>query len=136
MPAIYRLAAFSGAIGPFGLLLAQYEVPMKVPPEVQEQKLIHRTKVIYPQRALATRISGVVKLSVLIDKNGEVHKVRLVSGHPLLVGAASEAVRKWRYRPTYIGGRPVEVLTTVDVPFVLPDRGIIEPSARQKPAPW
>jgi TonB family protein len=129
MGMIGRLAVLSGAIGLFGILLAQHEVPIKVPPGVQEQKLIHRTKVVYPQRALGAHISGIVKLSVLIDENGVVHRVHLVSGHPLLVRAATAAVRKWRYQPTYIGDHPVQVLTIIEVPFVLPDAGIIEPAS-------
>lgn len=124
-----RVKVFAGFIGLVGTLLAQHGAPLKVPPGVQEQKLIHRVRVVYPQQALAARISGEVRLSVLIDENGIVRKLRLVAGHPLLVRAAMDAVKKWRYRPTYVSGHPVEVLTTVEVPFVLPESGIIEPPA-------
>jgi hypothetical protein len=52
----------------------------------------------------------------------------MVSGHPLLARAAMAVVKKWRYRRTYHGGHAVEVLTTVEVAFVLPDTGIFEPA--------
>lgn len=127
MHMIDRAALLSPAIWLMGILSAQQATPIKVPPAVQEQKLIYRAKVVYPKRALAARISGTVELSALIDENGVVGKLRLVSGHPLLVRAAVDAVKKWRYRPTYVGGHPVEVLTTIEVPFVLPDAGTVEP---------
>ena len=124
---IDRVVRLSASIWLQGILLAQQEAPIKVPPAVQEQKLIYRAKVVYPRRALAAHISGTVELGTLIDENGVVGKLRFVSGHPLLVRAAMDAVKKWRYRPTYVGGHPVQVLTTVQVPFVLPDAGIVEP---------
>ena len=43
----------------------------------------------------------------------------VVSGHPLLIQAALDAVRNWRYRPTMLNGQPVEVITTIDVNFTL-----------------
>ena len=46
-------------------------------------------------------------------------KVEVVSGHPLLVQAAGDAVKQWRYKPTTLNGEPVEVDTTVDVMFVI-----------------
>ncbi len=50
---------------------------------------------------------------------GRVEDVRVISGHPLLVQAAGEAVRQWIYQPTLLNGQPVQVLTTVDVNFAL-----------------
>lgn len=122
-----KFVAAAGALAVLAMPWAHGEGPLKVPPDVQERKLMQRVQVVYPQRALAARISGSVRLTALIDKNGEATELHLLSGHPLLVRAAAEAVRKWRYRPTYIGGRPVDVLTTVEVPFVLPDSGAVEP---------
>ncbi len=60
-----------------------------------------------------------VRLSVLIGTDGRVENVRVVSGHPLLVTAALEAVRQWIYQPTLLNGKPVQVITTVDVNFAL-----------------
>jgi protein TonB len=46
-------------------------------------------------------------------------QLEVVSGHPLLVQSALDAVRQWRYQPTLLNGEPVEVDTTVDVVFSL-----------------
>jgi periplasmic protein TonB len=56
-----------------------------------------------------------VKLRALIDKDGSVAYLSVISGHPLLVPAAMEGVQQWHYEPTLIDGQPIEVLTEVDV---------------------
>ena len=58
-------------------------------------------------------------LAVLINKDGRVQDVGVMSGAPLLAEAAANAVRQWTYRTTLLNGVPVEVVTTVDVPFRL-----------------
>jgi protein TonB len=74
---------------------------------------------MYPPLARQTRISGTVRLHAIIGKNGAVQQLEVISGHPLLVQAALDAVRQWRYRPTLLNGEPVEVDTTIDVIFSL-----------------
>lgn len=81
--------------------------------------LINRVQPIYPPLARQTRISGTVRLHAIIGKNGAVTQLEVISGHPLLVQAALDAVRQWRYRPTLLNGEPVEVDTTIDVIFSL-----------------
>jgi protein TonB len=58
-------------------------------------------------------------LHALIAKDGTVQQLEVMSGHPLLVQAALDAVKQWRYRPTLLNGEPVEVDTTIDVIFTL-----------------
>jgi protein TonB len=60
-----------------------------------------------------------VRLDAVIDKDGKVQSLMLMSGHPILAKAAMKAVSKWRYQPTLLNGEPVEVVTEVDVNFVL-----------------
>jgi len=86
---------------------------------VQQRKLIHQAPPVYPPLAKQARIQGTVRLLATIGKDGTVKDVQLVSGHPLLVPAAEEAVRKWRYEQTMLNGQPVEVVTQVDVNFTL-----------------
>jgi len=81
--------------------------------------LINRVQPMYPPLARQTRISGTVRLHAIIGKNGAVQQLEVISGHPLLVQAALDAVRQWRYRPTLLNGEPVEVDTTIDVIFSL-----------------
>ena len=86
---------------------------------VTAASLINRVQPEYPKEARKERISGTVRLHVIIQKDGAVGQLQVVSGHPLLVQAAIDAVRQWRYRPTLLDGNPVEVDTTVDVIFQL-----------------
>jgi protein TonB len=86
---------------------------------VQAAMLIDRVQPSYPPLARQTRISGTVRLHAIIGKDGSVQQLTLESGHPLLVQAALDAVRRWRYKPTLLNGEPVEVDTTIDVIFSL-----------------
>jgi protein TonB len=86
---------------------------------VTQANIINRVQPSYPPLARQTRIQGTVKLHAIISKTGTVQQLEVVSGHPLLVQAALDAVRQWRYRPTLLNGEPVEVDTTIDVVFSL-----------------
>jgi TonB family protein len=72
----------------------------------------------YPPDAFAARISGTVVLQVIIGKGGHVSDLKVVSGPARLSQAAMDAVKNWEYRPYLLNGQPVEVQTTVAVPFV------------------
>ncbi|MBZ5610944.1 MAG: TonB family protein [Acidobacteriia bacterium] len=90
---------------------------IRVGGNVQQANLARKVNPVYPPEAKQARIQGTVRMSVIIDKSGTVQEVRLLSGHPLLVGAAMGAVRQWVYKPTLLNGQPVEVETVVDVNF-------------------
>jgi len=81
--------------------------------------LIHKTQPSYPILARSARIQGTVILKAIIDKDGNIQDLQLVSGHPLLVPAAIAAVKEWHYKPFLLNGIPTEVETTVDVNFIL-----------------
>ncbi len=86
---------------------------------VQAARLVNKVQPLYPPLARQTRISGTVKLHAIIGKDGAVQQLQVVSGHPLLVQSALDAVRQWRYQPTLLNGDPVEVDTEIDVIFSL-----------------
>lgn len=86
---------------------------------VQAAKLIYEVQPEYPVLARDARIAGTVRLQAVISKEGKVEDLKLLSGQPLLVEAAMDAVKQWVYKPTYLNGVPVEVLTEVDVNFHL-----------------
>lgn len=94
-----------------------------MPPHVQQERLIVYVAPVYPQLAKAARIEGTVRMAGLIDEHGEVDRLRLISGHPLLVRAAFDAVKQWRYRPATQDGLPAAVATTIEVTFSLGLRG-------------
>lgn len=87
--------------------------------DINPALLIHRVQPVYPPLARQTRTQGTVVLRAVIGTDGAVREVQLVSGHPLLVQAALDAVGQWRYQPTLLNGRPVEVETRITVIFIL-----------------
>jgi len=92
------------------------------PPRVSrmmEGNLIYRVQPQYPPLARQARVQGVVVLRAMISREGKIENLQVISGHPLLVKFATEAVRQWRYRPYYLNNEPVEVETQVTVNFTL-----------------
>ena len=73
----------------------------------------------YPVIARESRVQGTVVLQATISKVGLIENLHVVSGPPMLAGAAVDAVRGWRYRPYLLNGQPVAVETTVRVVFSL-----------------
>ena len=74
---------------------------------------------IYPTAARSAHVQGAVILAVLIGKDGQMLDVKPVSGSPLLIDSAVEAVKQWRYKPYLLNGTPVEVDTQITVIFSL-----------------
>jgi TonB family protein len=81
--------------------------------------LVFKVEPKYPDDARLGRIQGQVVLRVLVDKNGNVDGLTLVSGHPLLAPAALEAVKQWKYKPYLVNGQPLGAETQVVVSFSL-----------------
>jgi protein TonB len=86
---------------------------------VMDAMLIERVEPEYPPIARAMRLAGTVRLHAIIGTDGSVRQLRVNEGNPILAQAALAAVRQWRYRPTLLGGVPVEVETYITVNFVL-----------------
>jgi protein TonB len=80
---------------------------------------IHRVEPRYPQLAIAAHISGAVELEGIIGTDGRIRDLHALSGNPLLVPSALEAVRQWVYLPTLLNGKPVEVVGPITVIFRL-----------------
>ena len=81
--------------------------------------LLNKVEPTYPELAKAAGVQGTVRLQIEIGTDGTVQKASLISGAPLLVQAALQAVQKWTYKPTYLQGQAVPVVTTVDLNFTL-----------------
>jgi protein TonB len=84
-----------------------------------EGSIVRRVQPVYPPLARSAHIQGPVVLSAAISKAGTIEDVHVLSGHPMLVGAAIEAVRQWRYRPYILNNEPIEVETQITVNFTL-----------------
>jgi TonB family protein len=92
---------------------------VRVPPGVMGGLLVSKVRPEYPPDAKQARIQGTVLLQTTIDKEGNVSNIQLISGHPLLVPAAIDAVRQWKYKSYLLNGQPVEVETQIQVNFAL-----------------
>jgi protein TonB len=92
---------------------------IRVGGNVQSAMLVRQVQPVYPQIARTAHISGTVVLHAIIAKDGTIQELQYVSGPPLLMRAAMDAVREWRYKPTLLNGEPVEVDTTISVVFTL-----------------
>jgi len=92
---------------------------VRVSSGVSQGLLLKRVQPDYPEAARQGRIEGTVTLKTMIDSNGDVEEVSVISGHPLLVPAAVEAVKQWKYKPYLLNGQPVRVETSVTVAFQL-----------------
>jgi protein TonB len=92
---------------------------IRVGGNVQAANLIKKITPQYPALAKQARIQGTVRFTAVIGKDGTIQNLTLVSGHPLLVPSATEAVKQWVYKPTLLNGEPVEVITQIDVNFTL-----------------
>ena len=92
---------------------------VRVSQGVTKGLLTNRVEPTYPTVARLARIHGDVVLTAIIDKDGNIENLQLVSGHPMLAPAAIDAVKQWRYKPYLLNGQPVEVETTITVNFEL-----------------
>jgi protein TonB len=93
--------------------------PIKAGGNMQAANLVKRVAPVYPAFAKSARIQGTVRFTALIAKDGTVQNLQLISGPPMLIRAATEAVKQWVYRPALLNGEPVEVITQIEVNFTL-----------------
>lgn len=119
----------NGVLNSIGTEVARFVPPPPPPPpsvarrpltsHMMEGNLVHRVQPEYPPTARMARIQGSVVLRAIISKEGAIENLQVVRGHPMLVKAAIDAVRQWRYRPYVLNDSPIEVETEVTVNFIL-----------------
>jgi periplasmic protein TonB len=99
------------------------QAPVRVGGNVRAPRKLEDVKPIYPVTMRAAGREGVVPVEAVIDVEGAVTSVRVVSAqvHPDFAIAAADAVRQWKFTPTLLNGSPVEVVMTVTVAFKLSD---------------
>jgi protein TonB len=91
----------------------------KVSEMQQMAQLITRVEPRYPPFAIQIRREGRVELHAIISTAGTIESLEAISGDPLFIQSALSAVREWRYRPTILNGRPIEVDTRITVIYTL-----------------
>lgn len=132
-PSGTSLGVYTGPVGTVGgipnsLFSGPQPVAPAPPPTISravrtssmlEGNLIRRVQPAYPPLARSARIQGQVVLAAVISKAGTIDDLRVLSGHPMLVRAAIDAVSQWRYRPYILNNEPIEVETQITVNFYL-----------------
>lgn len=92
-------------------------VRIRVDGRAQAARLIRSVKPKYPEEASRSGITGEVRMDAVLARDGTVASLQVLSGHPLLIPAALEAVKEWVYQPTVLNGAPVEVSAEIVVSF-------------------
>jgi len=87
-------------------------VPGASAQEESGRKVQVKTEPVYPDLARRMKISGVVKVQLVVAPNGSVRETKVVGGHPLLANAVVDAVRRWRYET-----RPRETTESLEFRF-------------------
>jgi protein TonB len=93
--------------------------PRKIGGDVMLAKRVKMVTPQYPTLAKSARIQGAVHFKAIISKDGTIQKLELITGHPLLVPNARDAVLQWVYQPTMLNQEPVDVETDITVNFTL-----------------
>jgi protein TonB len=93
--------------------------PYRVGGKVQAPRIIRQVQPIYPIIAKEARVTGQVAIDCVIDEHGDIAQLKVVSGSPLLMTAAVNAVEQWKYQPTLLNGVPIPVEMVVTVTFQL-----------------
>lgn len=93
--------------------------PIRVGGRVKPPRAMVQPAPEYPALARQARIQGQVEVEAVLDEQGNVIEMKVVSGPPLLYQAALDALKKWKYQPTYLNDQPIAVEMLVTVTFVL-----------------
>jgi protein TonB len=87
--------------------------------DVIAARALYQPRPVYPQLAIMAHVQGTVMLQAIVGRDGSIQDLKVLSGPALLVRAALDAVKTWRYQPTLLNSEPVDVLTEIDVNFNL-----------------
>jgi protein TonB len=95
------------------------EAPKKIGRSEADSAVISRVQPVYPPTAKQLKIQGVVELEAVVNATGDVEKVNILSGNPVLTKPAVEAVKKWKFKQFTTDGKPVGAEVPVTVSFKL-----------------
>jgi protein TonB len=94
--------------------------PLRVGGDVKAPTVVSRAEPEYTETARKARVAGVVVVEAIIDKNGNVDHVKVIKGLPMGLGEQAEsAVRRWKFKPGTLNGRPVDTIFNLTVTFKL-----------------
>jgi protein TonB len=98
---------------------ARSKQPVRVGGRVRRPQPIKQTAPRYPTLARDAHLSGEVVIDAVLDERGNVTEMKVLSGPPLFYAAAMEALREWKYEPTYLNDEPISVQLIVTITFRL-----------------
>ncbi len=117
-PSNYPLPSFPQAVAvPELRVVADSRPTQAVSRGITGGKLVKKVAPVYPEVAKRTKKSGSISIAATVSQDGTLRNLRVLSGDPILADAALEAVRRWRYEPYRLNGKPIEVDTTIQVNF-------------------
>lgn len=100
-------------------IVARAKAPLRLGGNVKPPRCIRRVEPLYPPLAKGARVQGQVQIEAVIDEQGSVVQMHVVSGHPLLVQSAVDALGQWKFEPTSLNGVPTAVDFVVTITFQL-----------------
>ena len=109
-----------GQVGPTPPQTQTIAPPPRVSrPHIDPALLIHKVEPVYPPLPRQMGRGGRVELRAIVATDGTIQSLQVVSGDPLFIQSALDAVRQWRYRPTFLNGQPVEIDTFITVTYYI-----------------
>jgi TonB family protein len=97
--------------------LATVWAQVRLSPVEADKLIAEKTEPGYPTLAKQLKFQGTVTLDVSVSETGNVSSTKVIKGHPFVIAAAVEAVRKWKYQPFIVNGKATPFITTVDIAF-------------------
>jgi periplasmic protein TonB len=95
------------------------KAPVRVGGHIRQPKLLYRPELVYPTLAKQARVSGTVVIDAILDEQGNVVEMKIVSGPPLLYSGALGYLKQWKYEPTYLNDAPISIEMMVNIIFQL-----------------
>jgi len=112
--------AISGLMDSAGSVRTPVLRTVKISQGVSQGLLLKKVAPDYPMQARQLRVEGAVQLEATVSKEGNVTGVKVLGGHPILARAATDAIKRWKYKPYLLNGQPVEIETQITINFKLP----------------
>lgn len=112
------LGGIAGNVKPVAPV-ARSKQPVRVGGRVRRPQLVKQIAPKYPPLARDAHITGEVVIDAILDERGNVTEMKVISGPPLFYSAAMDALREWKYEPTYLNDEPISVQLIVTITFRL-----------------
>lgn len=83
-----------------------------------KKNIVSKVEPEFPAIAKQLNLSGRVEVDLHVDESGQVEKVDVVSGNPILAGAATSAAKRWKFQPFEADGKPAKAVVRIAFSFM------------------